>query len=77
MICHTKNPKSYNDFDEKEAQMFSQIETNYKICRRVYDSLYYDIAQNFKSYIKSLDFDKIQGLNFNIKANGGGLLPVQ
>ena len=77
IIGHIKNPKSCNDFEEKEAQIFNQIETNYKICRRVYDSLYYDITQNFKSYIESLDFDKIQALNLDIKANGGGLLPVQ
>ena len=72
MIGHIENPKSYNDFDEKEAQIFYQIETNYEICGRVYDSLYYDIAQNFKSYIESLDFDEIQTLNLDIKANGGG-----
>ena len=39
--------------------------------------LYYDIAENFKSYLESLDFDKITALNLDIKANGGGLLPIE
>ena len=77
VIDHIENPNSYNYFNEKEAQIFSQIETNYKICRRVYGMLYYDIAENFKSYLESLDFDEIQVLNLNIKANGGGLLPIE
>ena len=39
--------------------------------------LYYDIAKKFKSYLESLDFEEIQALNLDIKANGGGLLPIE
>ena len=39
--------------------------------------LYYDIAENFKSYLESLDFDKLTALNLDIKTNGGGLLPIE
>ena len=39
--------------------------------------LYYDIAENFKIYLESLDFNEIKVLNLDIKVNGGGLLPIE
>ena len=77
LIDHTENKNSSNDLTEKEAEIFAKIETNYKISRGVYGSLYYDIAENFKRYIESLDFIEKQALNINIRANGGGRLPIE
>ena len=39
--------------------------------------LYYDVAENFKNYLSSLDFVEIEGLNEDIKANGWGLLSIK
>ena len=38
--------------------------------RRVYQSLFLDIAENFFQYIYSFDLDEIQDLESDIKANG-------
>ena len=32
--------------------------------------LYYDVSENFKNYLTSLDFIEIEALNEDIKANG-------
>ena len=39
--------------------------------------LYYDVAENFKTFLFSLDFVQIEALNKDIKANSWGLLPVE
>ena len=49
------------------------VESNYSVIRRVYQHLYPDIADIFFEYIHSLDPDKIQELNEEIKANGWGI----
>ena len=38
--------------------------------RRVYQSLFLDIAENFFQYIYSFDLDEIQDLESDIKENG-------
>ena len=37
-----------------------EIEKNYRLCRRVYQSLYVDVADNFIQYIYSLEHDEIK-----------------
>ena len=49
-----------------------EIEKTYKICRRVYQSLFIDIADIFIEYIQSLDLDEIQQMDDDIKSNGWG-----
>ena len=50
-----------------------EIEKNFKLCRRVYQSLFVDIADVFIQYIYSLELDKIKELDDDIKANGWGI----
>ena len=47
-----------------------KLKKNYKICRRVNQSLYVDIADTFIQYIHSLKPEEIQQLDNNIRANG-------
>ena len=49
-----------------------EIEKTCKICRRVYQSLFIDIADFFIEYIESLDLDEIQQMDDDIKSNGWG-----
>ena len=39
--------------------------------------LYYDLAENLKNHLASLDFVEIEALNEDIKANSWGLLPIE
>ena len=47
-----------------------KIGKTYKICRRVYQSLFMDIADIFIEYIQSLYLDQIQKMDDDIKSNG-------
>ena len=53
-----------------------EIEKNYRLCRRVYRSLFVDIADVFIQYIHLLELDVIKQLDEDIKGNeleeGGG-----
>ena len=44
----------------KKTEKICEIEKKKRICRRVYQSLYVDIAETFIKYIHSLDPDEIQ-----------------
>ena len=50
-----------------------EIEKTYKICRRVYQSLFVDVTDIFIEYIQSLDLDEIQQMDGDIKYNGWGV----
>ena len=58
---------------EKSPEIIDTVEKNYKILRRVYQSLFADFADTFIEYIHTLDTDEIQQLDGNIKANGYGV----
>ena len=45
--------------------------------RSIYAVFYQDIFHTFQEFLQSLDFDKIEALNLDIQANGGGLLPIE
>ena len=47
-----------------------EVEKTYKICRRVYQPLFIDIADIFIEYIQSLDLDEVQQMDDYIKSNG-------
>ena len=46
------------------------IQKTYKLCRKVYQSIFIDIADIFIGYIQSLDLDEIQQMVDDIKSNG-------
>ena len=48
------------------------IESNYKVARRVYQYLYFDIAELFFEYIKSLDSYEQQNIDEDMRINKWG-----
>ena len=57
---------------EKNPEIVDTAEKNYKISRRVYQSLFVDVADIFIEYIHSLDADEVQQLDDDLKANEYG-----
>ena len=49
-----------------------EIEKNYRICRRAYQSLFIEIADTFIQYISTLSPDKNDQLDDDIRSNGWG-----
>ena len=60
------NPYNLN---VKNPEIICQIEKNYRICRRVYQSSHVDIADAFIQYIHLLEPDEMQQLDEDIRAN--------
>ena len=56
----------------KNTQIIDTVEKNYKISRRIYQSLFVD-ADSFIEFIHSLDVDEIQELYDDLKGNGWGV----
>ena len=58
----------------KESKIMKELKKNYVIARRVYNSLYENVAEHFKIYLKSLSLDEkeLEGIEnaFRINANG-------
>ena len=57
---------------EKKPEILETIEGNYKVARRVWQYLYFDIADLFLEYVKSMDSYEIQDIEEDMKANGWG-----
>ena len=57
-------------FQAKKKNIIDTIEKSYRISRRVYQSIFVDVADSFTQYIHSLDVDGIQQLDDDLKANG-------
>ena len=70
IIYGIKNENPYIISTEKKPRIMREIEKTYKICRRVYQSLFIDIADIFIEYIQSPDLDEIQQMDNDIKSNG-------
>ena len=49
-----------------------QLKKNFKTSRRVYQSLFVNVADSFIEYIHMLVVDGIQQLDDDLKANGWG-----
>ena len=47
-----------------------EIEKNYILCKRIYQSLFFDIADLFIQYIHSLESDQMKRPDDDRKANG-------
>ena len=62
----------YQSNPEKKPEMMETTESNYKVTRRVYQYLYYDIAELFFDYIKSLDSFEQQDIDEDMRINGWG-----
>ena len=66
----------YQSNPEKNPEIMEIIEANYRIARRVYQHLYYDIAQLFAEYVKSMSSYELQDIDEDIKTNGWGIQKV-
>ena len=62
----------YDISSKKNLDIIDTVEKNCRISRRVYQSLFVDVADSFIEYIHSLDVDEIQQLDDDLKANGWG-----
>ena len=63
-------------YDGKSSYMLYNIESNFKISRRIDAVLYQDICQNFQEFLHFLGFDETQTLNLDMQAKGGGLFSI-
>ena len=61
---------------EKEPEIMLEIEKNYRICRRVYQSLFYKIAETFIQYINTLTADEIKQLDAGLRSNDWGVKSI-
>ena len=52
------------------------IESNYKVARRVYQYLYYDLAELFSKYVQSMSSFELQDIDEDIKINDWGIQKV-
>ena len=62
----------YQSNPEKNPEMMETIESNYRVARRVYQHLYYDIAELFFEYFQSMSTFEQQDIDQVIKINGWG-----
>ena len=61
---------------EKKPEIMETIESNYKVARRVYQYLYYDLAELFSKYVQSMSSFELQDIDEDIKINGWGIQKV-
>ena len=62
----------YQNSIEKKPESTRTVENNYKISRRIYQSVFADVANIFIEHIHSFNQDEIFELNEDIKFNGWG-----
>ena len=61
---------------EKKPEIMDTIKSNYRIARRVYQHLQYDIAELFADYVRSMISFELQDIDEDIKINGWGVQKV-
>ena len=72
-IIHGIEFNNPHEISSKEKpNIIDTIGKNYRIARRVYQSLFVDVADRFIKYIHLLDIDEIQQLDDDLKTNGWG-----
>ena len=62
----------YQSHPEQNPEMIQTLESNYKVARRVYQHLYFDIAELFHEYIRSIDLYEQQDIEEDMTINGWG-----
>ena len=62
----------YQSYPEQNPEMIQTLESNYKVARRVYQHLYFDIAELFHEYIRSIDLYEQQDIEEDMTINGWG-----
>ena len=72
-IRKIENKNAYEIKTEKEPENMLKIEKNYRVCRCVYQALFYKITETFIQCVNTLASDKIEQLDADLKANGWGV----
>ena len=70
IIVKIENKDPYEIKTEKEPEIMLEIEKNYRVCKRVYQALFYEIVETFIQYVNTLAPDEIENLDASLKANG-------
>ena len=70
IIAKIENKNSCEIKAEKELEIMLEIEKKYRICRRVYQALFYEIVESFIQYINTLTVDEIEQVDADLKSNG-------
>ena len=78
LISSIKNLKRplLNTVGKKQAKIIKVLKDNWKFIRRVYNSIYSKIAEQFKIYQDSLTENKKSEVEKDFCANGNGLLTI-
>ena len=62
---------------KSEKKVIKSMKHNYKVARRVYNSIYSNIAEQFKIYLDSLASDEIDEIENDFRVNGNALFSVR
>ena len=76
IIYEVEKKNQYVIETEKNPGIIIEIEKNYRICRRVYQSLFVEVADTSIKYINTLTPDEVEQLDNDLKANGWGVKSI-
>ena len=68
IIAKIENKNPYEIKTEKEPEIMLEIGKNYRVCRSLYQALFYEIAET----LNTLAPDEIEQLDADLKAKGCG-----
>ena len=58
---------------EKNPEIIETVKSYYRVARRVYQQLYFDVSELFADFIRSTDLLNLQDMDNDIKANEWGI----
>ena len=61
---------------EKNPEIIETVKSNYRVARRVYQQLYFDVSELFADFIRSTDLLNLQDMDNDIKANEWGIKKI-
>ena len=61
---------------EKNPEIIETVKSYYRVARRVYQQLYFDVSELFADFIRSTDLLNLQDMDNDIKANGWGIKKI-
>ena len=61
---------------EKNPEIIETVKSYYRVARRVYQQLYFDVSELFADFIRSTDLLNLQDMDSDIKANEWGIKKI-
>ena len=61
---------------EKNPEIIETVKSYYRVARRVYQQLYFDVSELFADFIRSTDLLNLQDMDNDIKANEWGIKKI-